>query len=32
MNKNLLDRISWKTMFIILGVLIAIEVLLQFVK
>jgi hypothetical protein len=32
MNKNLLDKISWKTMFIILGVLIAIEVLLQFVK
>jgi hypothetical protein len=32
MNKNPLDKISWKTMFIILGVLIAIEVLLQFVK
>jgi hypothetical protein len=30
MNKNPLDKISWKTMFIILGVLIAAKFLLKY--
>ena len=28
--KNLLDRVSWKALFIVLGVLIAIRLLLEF--